>query len=1029
MAKLARGIFEDLITNSIHTALGELGTAHSPILTDLHSSEAADRFAWHLNKIIKKAIEGINQDERIRIGSDLANDLIRKVSDHATFGADDALIHSAKLLKSINKLLPDGRPEEIPSPLVPLLDSTLLTNAKGEPSLVGQYASEIPSASRIDIIMAFIRLTGINPILDKLKEFCGSGKKLRVITTTYTNSTELKALEKLMAIGADVKISYDTSTTRLHAKSWIFHRHSGFSTGFVGSSNMTHSAQVTGMEWNIRVSGARNPDIISKMDTVFESYWASPDFRRFDRDEFIRLSTPDRVNDDQITLSPLEVRLEPFQERLLELIEISRAQGHHKNLLVAATGTGKTVMAAADYGKLRISLPRARLLFIAHRKEILEKARLTFRQVIREQSFGETWVDGTHPRTFDHVFASIQSLANAELDHIDPNHFDVVIIDEVHHGAADSYRRILSHLTPMELLGLTATPERSDGLSIINEWFGGRIAAELRLWDAIDQQRLCPFNYFGIHDGTDLSTIPWRRGRGYDTDELSKLYTADDHWANLVLKQLKDHVADLRKVRCLGFCVSVDHAKFMSKIFKTYGLNSVAVWGDSPRDERVRALKGLEKGDIQFLFSVDLFNEGIDIPSVDTLLMLRPTDSPTLFLQQLGRGLRKHPRKPICTVLDFVGNHNSEFQLENKFLAIAGGARSELEGKIKEGFPFLPTGCNIILDQRTATEVLRSIKESIPSQRRKIVAEVKAMSARSPNISLQTFLADTGIELRNIYKNGCSWSDILQESGAKTLPAGPHEGILRKAISRITHIDDNTRIQYYLQILADRKPPNLNGLSEINKRLVRMLITQITHSAIDGSTTLEQAVELMWGHPQVIHELCELFTCLSSKIDHLHSNLPNLAHVPVRVHAKYERSEILAAFGLGSEARAPSWREGVKWADGEKTDIFAFTLDKTSGRFSPTTRYRDYAVSTDLFHWESQNDTSSVTTVGRRYVNHVRNGSHVVLFAQMQKGDAYWCLGTAKYVSHTAEKPMAITWKLDLPLPGDLYYSFAAMVG
>ena len=291
--------------------------------------------------------------------------------------------------------------------------------------------------------MAFIRRSGIAPLMPALRIHCSAGRGLRVLTTTYTGSTEGRALDELSEAGAHVRVSYDVTGTRLHAKAWLLHRHSGYSTAYIGSSNLTHSAQISGLEWNVRVSGARNPDVIDKVAAVFESYWENPDFRPYDRDEF-RLSTQS-VDDARanIHLSPTDLRLEPFQERLLEQIALSRQQGHHHNLLVAATGTGKTVMAAIDYLGLREALPRARLLFVAHREEILTQSRATFQQALRDPLFGELWVGGQVPKRFEFVFASIQSLNAAGLVHLETAHFDIVIIDEFHHAAAQSYRMLL----------------------------------------------------------------------------------------------------------------------------------------------------------------------------------------------------------------------------------------------------------------------------------------------------------------------------------------------------------------------------------------------------------------------------------------------------------------------------------------------------------------------------------------------------------------------------------------------------------
>ena len=465
MTSLERGLYEVLVTEGLEEQLGGLDAALEPIRSALRTPEAADRIALHLARVIERAVKSIAEAERTEAGLDLARrliDLIRELPSAADFGAERPA-GAGDVLESIAGRLPDGRPDTVGAPMIPLLDTTLLTNAPGEPRVGSQILTEIRSADAIDIVMAFIRYSGIDPLLESLRRHRSDGRKLRVLTTTYTGSTEARALDALGGLGADIRVSYDTSSTRLHAKAWLFHRKSGFSTAYIGSSNLTHAAQISGLEWNVRVSGARNPDVIDKVAAVFESYWHNPDFEVYDRDVFLARTVAEQGDGPIIVLSPTELRPEPFQERLLEQIALARLQGHHRNLLVSATGTGKTVMAALDYLGLRESLSRARLLFVAHREEILTQTLATFRQALRDPTFGELWVGHHRPRVFDHVFASIQSLNAAGLAHLDSRHFDVVVIDEFHHAAAQSYRSLLEHVQPVELLGLTATPERSDG--------------------------------------------------------------------------------------------------------------------------------------------------------------------------------------------------------------------------------------------------------------------------------------------------------------------------------------------------------------------------------------------------------------------------------------------------------------------------------------------------------------------------------------------------------------------------------------
>jgi len=684
-------------------------------------------------------------------------------------------------------------------------------------------------------------------------------------------------------------------------------------------------------------------------------------------------------------------------------------------------------MAALDYATLRGRLRRSRLLFVAHREEILDQSMATFRYALRDPSFGEKWAGGAHPTRFDHVFASVQSLNAADLEQLPPDHFDVVIVDEFHHAAAGSYTRVLDHLDPIELLGLTATPERSDGLPILG-WFDDRIAAELRLWDAIDQQHLAPFLYFGIHDGLDLRDVPWRRGRGYDTEALTDRYTSSDAWARLVVKQIAEHV-DVASMRALGFCVSIDHARFMANHFNHHGIPAVAIWGDSPRAEREGALHDLAAGRVKIVFSVDLFNEGVDVPNVDTVLMLRPTESPVLFLQQLGRGLRKARDKAFCTVLDFVGTHRKEFRFDRRYRAMLGGTRRDVERSVQHQFPFLPAGCNMQLDQKSSEIVLRSLREAIPSRWPAKVDELRSLRRDRPSLGLGEFLDESGLELDDVYAGGRGWSDLVEAAGGRVEPAGPAEVALRRAVGRLLHVDDAERIATYRRLVTGPRP-DLSTLSERERRLVHLFVASLADQALTKDVTLQDGVDLVWSHPQVLNELAELLAVLDGRIDHLHQTLSTHPDAPLQIHARYSRLEILAAMGLGGDrAKIAAWQSGVYEAKPANAELFAFTLDKTSGAFSPTTRYRDYAISRTLIHWESQSMTRQDSPTGLRYRHHERNGRTILLFTRLRADDrAFWFLGPATYRSHVGEKPMAITWELDVPLPGDLYAAFAAAV-
>ena len=438
---------------------------------------------------------------------------------------------------------------------------------------------------------------------------------------------------------------------RLHAKAWLFHRASGSSTAYIGSSNLSAPALLDGLKWNVRLAALETPAMLRKFDGTFEAYWEEGEFEPYAAtpEQQVRLDhqlclargvDPAAASGSGAATAPVWFDLRPYAYQREMLADLAAERSLHQrwhNLVVAATGTGKTVLAAFAVARLHTDFPEQfpspeppPLLLIAHRKEILLQALATFRQVLRDPCFGELFVDGAMPSQWRHVFASVQSLANRSLEEIPANRFDVVIVDEFHHAAATSYTRWLDQLRPSLLLGLTATPERADGLDILH-WFDGRIAAELHLWTALNQGLLAPFHYFAVADATDLSVLEWRRG-GYVPAELSTLYTGDHRRVDLILSELEKAVAEPLRMRALGFCVSVEHARFMAERFRAASFAAEALDAFTPADLRQAALRHLQAGELQIRFAVDLFNEGLDIPSIDTVLLLRPTESAVVFL-------------------------------------------------------------------------------------------------------------------------------------------------------------------------------------------------------------------------------------------------------------------------------------------------------------------------------------------------------------------------------------------------------------
>jgi superfamily II DNA or RNA helicase/HKD family nuclease len=1020
---LATGLHESLLTEQLDSRL--LRETREIDLGRVDEADQAHVLTRHLSAALHRRLASI-KDPVKRLAA--ANDLLRAIEDPAD--------HVISPVQELQRLSPAPGPGHVvrltQRPKTPLNDAALLTNAHGEPSLASELRAEIDSADSVDLLCAFVMWHGLRLIEKELQTAHEAGVPIRVVTTTYIGGTERRALDRLVRdFGAEVKVQYDAQRTRLHAKAWMFGRDTGFDTAYVGSSNLTTAAMLEGVEWNVRLSKSATPALLDKFRATFDAYWNSPEFEPYDPDvdrdrldDALLEAKGDKKSDRvTITIAGLEVRPYPYQQEMLDAIEVERVlHDRHRNLVVAATGTGKTVIAALDYRNLAHNsgeLPS--LLFIAHRKEILEQSMRTYREVLGDGDFGELYVGGQRPERWKHVFASVQSLTSYGVTNIPADAFDVVVIDEFHHAEARTYRRILDHLKPRELLGLTATPERADGTDV-RSFFDGRTAAELRLWDALGADLLCPFHYFAIADGTDLRSVTWRRGR-YDEGQLEGVFTGNDARARIILKAVKDKISDVGRMRALGFCVSVAHAEYMTQVFNDAGIPARTVTGATPSSERAEALRDLREAKVNVLFTVDVFNEGLDIPDVDTVLFLRPTESSTIFMQQLGRGLRRTRTKAVLTVLDFVGYHRKEFNFSRKFSALTGLHGKQLEKAVTEDFPFLPSGCQVRLDKQSQAVVLDNLKSQISNRWTQIVAQLKL----SKEDSLEVFLDQSGLELSDILRRGShSWTKLRHDAGLPTLAGSELEQKLLKRVRAFAHVDDPDRAAAYRALLSDHAP-SYDDLSPTEQRLARMLFYSFWSDG-GGHDSISEGFDALRREAATRAEVSAVVDLSFDAARHVSLGLPGrLADVPLRVHARYQREEILAALDF---PRLPnSFREGVLYLPDLNIDAFFITLKKSEADYSPSTMYADYPISRDLFHWESQSTTSVASKTGQRYLS---GASTVLLFARQEQKDEfgtspYLFLGPATYVSHTGDRPIAITWKLATPMPTDFYNHASAV--
>jgi superfamily II DNA or RNA helicase/HKD family nuclease len=1017
---LTEGAYEHVITRGIEQQLGFIDPA-LVARAELDPADSHEVLSRHITALTERALKAVSGQGAARLTAqlELANQITEAIKTAAAprvVQPNDFLSTPAELLTAI---VPRPQaPAEVTFPVrpeTPLASGALLTNGRGQPRIGTEVTKEMASADEVQLLCAFIKWHGVRLLQDAVRELTARGGHLRIITTTYMGATEQRALDKLAELGAEIRISYETRTTRLHAKSWMFLRRSGASTAYVGSSNLSKSALIDGLEWNVRLSQLEQEAVVETIRATFVEYWNDPAFEPYDpqnADDRDRLSKALTVaagpkpGDLPIDITSIDVRPYPYQQEILERLDAERVvHGRRHNLVVMATGTGKTVVAGLDYRRLRSSGIDS-LLFVAHQERILQQSRSVFRQVLRDGTFGELFVGGERPKDWRHVFASVQSLHQI-VDDLDPDRFDMVIVDEFHHAEAATYRRLLHKLKPQILLGLTATPERADGQDI-RHWFDGHTAVELRLWEALERQLLAPFQYFGVHDEVNLSSLRWKRGRGYDISDLENVYTGDDARARLVVEAVRKTV-DVSRMRGIGFCVSIKHADFMAERFNRVGIPAQALHSRVDGSHQREAVQQLERGHLNMLFTVDLFNEGVDLPRVDTILMLRPTESATIFLQQLGRGLRLSDDKPCLTVLDFIGGQHGEFRFDLRYRALTGATRRTLAHDVEHDFPTLPAGCHIELDRVAKKIVLDNIRAALRLQRKDLVAELRRLS----NVTLTQFLEETGFEIEDLYRrrNGRGWTGLREEAGLDSSAPGDDSG-LSAAIGRLLHTDDPDRLRA-LRAVADGRP--------VRGRLGAML-----SQALFGSPQ-EDAAERLQAFPRRRVELRQIADVLESRMERVTFAADASGVNPLHVHARYSRNEIGAAFGIADPSNI---REGVKWLPEENADIFFVTLTKTERHYSPTTMYQDRAITDTLFQWESQSTTSSTSGTGQRYIDHATRGSSVHLFVREVKdadGDLgvppYLYAGPMTYVSHTGDRPMRIQWRLHYPLPADVFHA------
>ncbi|MBT7853581.1 MAG: DUF3427 domain-containing protein [Opitutae bacterium] len=1029
MSKPYYGVYERLLDKELQGLIDSNPNAISTFRA-IDEECTSHTYAQFVGQLLQKAFRIAKKDQQISI----LNQIIELLTsfDGLEYLKQHKLLDKEKnLLTTITEVN-----TSLPRPETPFSTSVLLTGQGADPALEHELRTEMATSNQIDILVSFIKWSGLRLLIPAFEHLASENIPVRIISTSYMGASDPAALEWLARQNnVSIRLSYDSNRTRLHAKAYHFKRKTGFSTAYIGSANMSHAAMTQGLEWTMKVTNQDMPHILARFEAEFSTYWENGEFEHFDDRQFSRFRKAINNYRQRSENGPqffAEISPRPFQLRVLEALEAARQRGVKRNLVVAATGTGKTVISALDYKRLITpNQTRPNLLFVVHRKEILEQALGCFRTVLRDQNFGELLVDGMEPSEWTHVFASIQSLnSNKPWLELGKDHFNYVVVDEAHHGAASSYRPLFEHLQPSILLGLTATPERMDGSSILPD-FENQFATEIRLPEALEEKLLCPFHYFGVADSIDLDGDRfWRNGR-YDKSALENIFTGNDFRAkqrvDTILQALNRYLPDLTDVRAVGFCAGVKHANYMADHFNQTGIDAEVLLGDTPKEVRRDRLRAFREGKLTFLFTVDVLSEGIDVPEINLVLFLRPTESLTVFLQQLGRGLRHAKEKDCLTVLDFVGQTHKKYRLDTKFTHLLSRGRQRIDREIIKDFPNLPPGCSIQLERVAKERILEKIRWILNDLKNFIPEAIQTWQNDTDRpLNFGNFIDETGLTALEILKNK-SWSEWKAIANHLPPPQDPDFIQGKKALKRIALRTAPEIIQFL------KDTAKLDITQEPQSTFSKQLATAVHYLMWGqkgqkiGVSTLRESIGKWQDNPTIAEDAAEIATWKQRRLLIPLREIQLPFPCMLKLHASYGLNEIKSALDLATLEKSGPTGTGVMHCKTRKAYVHLVTFRKEEKDFSPTTLYQDYPISRKLLHWESGSRTTQESETGQNYIRFKEREYTILFFARLEKkvdGETapFLYLGPAnQLVSFEKNRPVSMIWSLKYPMPAVLY--------
>lgn len=943
-----------------------------------------------------------------------------------------------------------------------------LVNNTTERNLLDVLTDSIEDCKSFYFNVAFVSYSGVQLLLDSLKIAEDKGIPGKLITGTYLNFTDPKAVRRLMEFNnLDIRIFQASETQGFHPKAYIFEYETYFKV-IIGSSNLTNYALKSNIEWNLQVIAKETDDqshFLEYLKDSFNAIWdqCHPNTSEILEDYgeyYTQVYKKDLIEEPQarqIYTFPLPPRLRPnsMQLKAVDALESLREKGAERALAVAATGTGKTYMAAFDVKEVK---PYT-MLFIVHRALILKKAMESFQKILKVPSDKIGLFTGNNKDYgASYLFSTNLSMSN-NLHLFSPDEFDYIIIDEAHHATSATYQKIINYFKPRFLLGMTATPERSDDGNVYDV-FDNNLAIDVRLREALGEGLLVPFHYYGITDQSEIDLSD-------DTltpDQIAERLNVTSR-VDFIIDRMNFYGYDGYKLKSLGFCITKKHAEFMATEFNKRGISSTYLTAESSEEERRVAIDLLENDDekLSVIFTVDLFNEGVDIPSVNQVLMLRPTESPIIFTQQLGRGLRKHESKGFLTVLDFIGNYSKSFLIALALYGSRSVSKKEITHAVKHDFRSIPGPSNIRMDKIAKEQILNQLERenfySLNYLKEDFQSFKNALGGRTP-WTLQDYLTLEGAPdpvlffsksvTSNRSNNYYQFLSIVEKGNDKVskiisdwqfmeiysaysalLPIKrPHDwAILELALEQeiFTFEEALDRVSQYVE--GDQQDSTLHALETFELQYAdskEIKGFKTLEKQYDGSYRFNSILLKYVNHPTFNPILADLihYGLLRYQIEQGHTNygMPFL-----KLYGEYSQREV----GLMTNFRNThsSFRGSTLQEKKDGNSYFLFIDLHKEEDIDESINYKDKFISPDQFQWESPNATRVSSKRGQELTNNVENDIMIHLFVRKYKTvnnvtQRYTYIGTADAISHQNEKPIEIQYKLHHKMPIDLYQEF-----